>query len=43
MKWLLPFACVLIVAQSFAQGPPPTADVLGVHNLTLGSGSKLYS
>jgi predicted CXXCH cytochrome family protein len=43
MKWLLPFAFVLIVAPSFAQGPPPTADVLGVHNLTLGSGSKLYS
>jgi predicted CXXCH cytochrome family protein len=34
-------ACLLIVAQTFAQ--VPTADVLGVHNLSLSSGSSVYS
>ena len=33
---------LLVVAQSFAQ-VPPTADVLGMHNLSLSSGSSVYS
>ena len=41
MKPLLALACVFVVAQSFAQ--VPTADVLGVHNLSLASGSSVYS
>src|SRR5581483_9125453 len=41
MKSFLPFA-LLIAALSFGQATP-NADVLGVHNLTLGSGSKVYS
>jgi hypothetical protein len=32
---------LFVVAQSFAQAPP--ADVLGVHNLSLSSGSSVYS
>ena len=43
MKWLLALGCVLLVALSFGQTPAPTADVLGVHNLTPGSGAKVYS
>ena len=41
MKPLLALACVFVVAQSFAQ--VPTADVLGMHNLSLSSGSSVYS
>lgn len=41
MKWLLPVACVLMVAQSFAQ--QPNGDVLGMHNLSLASGASVYS
>jgi hypothetical protein len=41
VKPLLSLACLFIVAQSFAQ--VPTADVLGMHNLSLSSGSSVYS
>ena len=41
MKPLLSLACLLVVAQTYAQ--VPTADVLGVHNLSLSSGSSVYS
>ena len=41
MKPLLSLACLLIAVQSFAQAP--TADVLGMHNLSLSSGSSVYS
>ena len=47
MKILLSFACVLIVTLSFVAPSvaqtPPTADVLGMHNLSLGSGASVYS
>jgi predicted CXXCH cytochrome family protein len=42
VKPLLSLACVLIVAQSFAQ-VQPNSDVLGMHNLTLASGASVYS
>lgn len=42
MKLLMTLACVLIVAESFAQ-VAPSADVLGMHNLTLSSGASTYS
>ena len=42
MKWILSCAWVLMAAISFGQ-TTPTADVLGVHNLTLASGAKVYS
>ncbi|MGC1449869.1 MAG: cytochrome c3 family protein [Candidatus Sulfotelmatobacter sp.] len=42
MKPLLTLACVLIVAPSFAQ-VQPSPDVLGMHDLTLSSGSSVYS
>lgn len=41
MRWLLWLGCALIAMPSFGQ--TPTADVLGVHNLTPGSGAKVYS
>lgn len=41
MKMLLGVAAVMIASLSFAQAP--TADVLGMHNLSLGSGSSVYS
>ena len=41
MKPLLALICLLLAAQTFAQ--VPTADVLGVHNLSLSSGSSVYS
>ena len=41
MKKLLIAACLMIAAQSFAQ--TPTADVLGMHNLSLASGASVYS
>ncbi len=50
MKNLLSTACAFLLAQflltqSFvvAQMPPPTADVLGMHNLSLSSGASVYS
>lgn len=42
MKTLLTLASLLVAAQSVAQ-LQPTADVLGPHNLSLGSGSSVYS
>ncbi|MGP0019569.1 MAG: cytochrome c3 family protein [Candidatus Sulfotelmatobacter sp.] len=37
-------ATQILVTQSFAQTtPPPTADVLGMHNLSLASGASVYS
>ena len=44
MKLVLSLGCVLLVSLSFAQTtPPPTADALGVHNLSISSGSSVYS
>jgi len=46
MKRFLLFACFVfasVVLVNFSFGQTPTADVLGVHNLTLGSGAKVYS
>lgn len=42
MRRFLPLVLLTITGLSFGQATP-TADVLGVHNLTLGSGSKIYS
>jgi predicted CXXCH cytochrome family protein len=41
MKKMLIAACLLMAARSFAQAP--TADVLGMHNLSLASGASVYS
>jgi predicted CXXCH cytochrome family protein len=44
MKHLLAIAIVWLATQSFAQQTQaPSVDVLGVHNLSAGSGSPLYS
>jgi len=44
VKFLLKFACLLALFQSFAAAQTtPTADVLGMHNLTQSSGASIYS
>src|SRR5215813_15566078 len=43
MKRLLWIVCALIAARGFGPAPPPSADVLGMHNLTPASGAKIYS
>lgn len=42
-RFLLALVCVTIAAPSFAQIQPPTADALGMHNLSPSSGSSVYS
>ena len=42
MNRFLPLSCLLLIGYCFAQ-VQPTADVLGVHNLSRGSGASIYS
>ncbi len=42
MKRFLPLSVLLLIAQCFGQ-VQPTADVLGVHNLSRASGASIYS